>query len=72
MLSIIGTMKGTVILSGYDSPLIHSMHYWTDHTKWSASVYAEPQAYHEENYKADKQNVQTIGISEEHLWIKEA
>ena len=48
------------------------MDYWTDHKTWFANVYAEPQAYHPENYKADKENVQTIGLSEEHLWIKEA
>ena len=59
-------------MSGYDSPLINSMDYWTDHKTWFANVYAEPQAYHPENYKADKENVQTIGLSEEHLWIKEA
>lgn len=72
LLRLIEHGHGCYLLSGYDSPLIDSMDFWDHRYSWKVRLHSEAQAYTEENYKSDKENVQIVGLAEEVLWIKEA
>lgn len=72
LLRLIGQCSGTVCLSGYPNELADNQSYWTSRETWDVSIRAEAHAYSEQNNKADKRDVQTVGVAREVLWIKES
>lgn len=71
LLRCIERLEGWVALSHYPNELIESCTFWTDRKEWKVPVNSEVQAFSDQNYRADKKNVQEVDQAVEVLWIKE-